>query len=75
MGPLGKDSVQAGTFKGFLDVSLRTSGAQLGWLDIVDQMFVQLRMGLWGFTMFWGGHILVENIFVFVSRLLLAADL
>ena len=22
MGPLGKDSVQAGTFKGFLDVSL-----------------------------------------------------
>ena len=57
MGPLGKDSVQAGTFKGFLDVSLRTFGAQLGRLDIVDQMFVQVRMGLlWGFTMFWGGH-------------------
>ena len=43
MGPFATDSVQAGTFKGFLNVTLRTSNAQLG-LDIVDQMCVQLRM-------------------------------
>ena len=33
---------------GFLNVSLRVSDAQLG-LDIVDHMWVQFRMGLWGF--------------------------
>ena len=41
-----------GTFWGFLNVSLRASAAQLG-LDIVDQMWVQFRMGSWGFTLFW----------------------
>ena len=45
MGSLGKDSVWAGTFWGFLNVP------QLG-LDSVDQMCVQLRMGSWGFTLF-----------------------
>ena len=63
MGPFATDSVQAGTFKGFLNVTLRTSNAQLG-LDIVDQMCVQLGMGSWGFTLFWVGYILAENIFL-----------
>ena len=47
MGSLGQDSVGAGTFWGFLNVSLHASGAQRG-LDIVDQMCVQLKMGWMG---------------------------
>ena len=54
------DSVRAGTFWGFLNVALHTSGAQLG-LNIADQMCVQLRMGS---TMILSGYILGENIFL-----------
>ena len=43
MGSSGQDSVWAGTFSGFLNVSLHDFSAQLG-LDIVDQMWVQFRM-------------------------------
>ena len=51
MGSFGQDSVWAGTFWGFLNVSLCAPGAQLG-LDNVDQMCVQLRIGSWGFAIF-----------------------
>ena len=43
----GRDAVWAGIFWRFLNVSLRTSDAQLR-LDIVDQIWTQFRMGLWG---------------------------
>ena len=54
---MGQDSVQTGTFWGFLNV--RFAPLALG-LDIVDQMCVQLRMG---FTIILSGYILGENIF------------
>ena len=42
---------------------LCVSGAQLG-VDIVYLMCVQLRMASWGFTMFWSGYILGEQLFL-----------
>ena len=47
MGSLGQDSVGAGTFWGFLNVSLHASGADSR-LDIGNQMCVQLKMGWMG---------------------------
>ena len=44
------------------NLSLRASVAQQEF-DIVDQMWVEFRMGSWGFTMFWGGSILGDYIF------------
>ena len=51
---------------GFLNLSLRASGAQLGF-DIVDCMWVQFRMGSLGLTI-WGGYILGEYIFLVQKR-------
>ena len=48
MGSLGQDSVQAGTFWGFFALLVLT----LGWDHI------------WGLTLFWGGDILGEYIFL-----------
>ena len=55
MGSSSQDSFKAGKFQGFLNLLLCASSAQLR-LDIVDQMWVQLRMGSWVFTLFWGGY-------------------
>ena len=55
IGLSGQDSAWLGTFWGFLNVSLCASAAQLG-LHIVDQMWVQFRIGSWGFTLFQGGY-------------------
>ena len=48
------------------NLSLRASVAQQE-LDIVDQMWVEFRMGSWGFTMFWGGFILGDYRYIFHS--------
>ena len=45
MESLGKDSVWAGNFRGFLNLSLRASGAQLG-LDMVDQSWKQFEWAI-----------------------------
>ena len=42
-------------------------------LDIVDQMWVEFRMGSWGFTMFWGGSILRDYIFFILDLDLLGS--
>ena len=54
MGSWGLDTVEVGTYWGVLIVLLCATSAQLG-LDIVDQMWVQFRMGFQAFTMLWGG--------------------
>ena len=45
MGSLGQDSLWAGKYGSFLNLSPRASGAQIG-LDIVEQMLIQFRMAV-----------------------------
>ena len=62
MGASGQDSVWAGNFQGFFNLSLQASDAHLR-LDIVDQMWVQFRMG----SEFPLGSIDFERIYIFWS--------
>ena len=68
MGSSGQDSVWAGKLWGVFNLSLRASVAQQEF-DIVDQMWVEFRMGSWGFTMFWGGFVLGDYRYFFILDL------